>query len=200
MDNQSAVDIHVLQGERPMATDNRGLGNFQLRDIPPAQRGIPQIEVTFDIDANGIISVGATDKGTGKEQKIRIDSGNSLSESEIEKMKIDAEQNAKEDEEKMKKITTLNEADSTIFQTERQLKEFEEKLGDDDKEVLTTSLNKLKESHKNEDLNAITSDMEELNTKWQSISSKLYEQTQTDSPPPTGEDTETTDVEYEEVN
>ena len=200
VDNQPAVAIHVLQGERPMAQDNRTLGNFQLTNIPPAQRGIPQIEVTFDIDANGIIKVSATDKGTGKEQTIRIESGNSLSEEEINKMRMEAEKNSKEDTEKMEKIKKLNEADSMIFQTERQLKEFEEKLSEEDKETLTTSLDKLKDSHKNEDLDGITTDMNDLNSKWQSISSKLYEQTQDDSPPPTSEDPETTDVEYEEVN
>jgi molecular chaperone DnaK len=199
-DNQPAVDIHVLQGERPMAIHNRTLGNFQLTDIPPAQRGIPQIEVTFDIDANGIIKVSAKDKGTGKEQNIRIESGNTLSEEEINKMKMEAEKNSKEDTEKKEKVDKLNEGDSMIFQTERQIKEFEEKLSEEDKTILTTSLDKLKESHKNEDLEGITTNMDDLNSKWQSISSKLYEQTQNDSPPPTSEDPETTDVEYEEVS
>ena len=199
VDNQPAVDIHVLQGERPMAMDNRKLGNFQLTDIPPAQRGIPQIEVTFDIDANGIISVSAKDKGTNKEQKIRIESGNSLNEEEINKMKMEAEKNSKEDSEKLEKINKLNEADSMIFQTERQITEFDEKLNDDDKQLLQESVNKLRESHKNEDLDEIKVNMDDLNSKWQTISSKLYEQTEGDTTPPPEDDPETTDVEYEEV-
>ena len=135
-----------------------------------------------------------------KNKNIRIESGNTLSEEEINKMKMEAEKNSKEDTEKKEKVDKLNEADSMIFQTERQIKEFEEKLSEEDKNTLTTSLDKLKESHKNEDLEGITTNMDDLNSKWQSISSKLYEQTQNDSPPPTSEDPETTDVEYEEVN
>jgi len=200
MDNQSAVDIHVLQGERPMATDNRTLGNFQLTNIPPALRGIPQIEVTFDIDANGIINVNAKDKGTAKEQTIRIDSGNSLSEQEIEKMKREAEENAKNDAEKKEKIDKLNEADSTIFQTERQLKEFDEKLEEDDKSKIVDALAKLKESHQNEEMASISQHLEELNVVWQEVSTKLYQQTPDGETPPTENEPDTTDVEYEEVN
>ena len=147
-DNQPAVDIHVLQGERAMAIDNRTLGNFQLTNIPPAQRGIPQIEVSFDIDANGIIKVSAKDKGTNKEQNIRIESGNSLNKEEINKMKMEAEKNSKKDEDKKEKVEVLNNVDSMIFQTERQLKEFDEKLSEEDKNLLIEKLDKLKSSHK----------------------------------------------------
>ena len=124
VDNQPSVDIHVLQGERPMAGDNRTLGRFQLTDIPPSPRGIPQIEVTFDIDANGIIDVKAVDKGTSKQQNIKIESGSSLSDEEIERMRKEAEANADADNQKLEKIQKLNEADSLMFQTEKQIKEF----------------------------------------------------------------------------
>ena len=195
VDNQPSVDIHVLQGERPMSVDNRTLGRFQLTDIPPASRGIPQIEVTFDIDANGIINVSANDKGTGKSHNIIIESGSSLSDEEIEKMKMEAEENQAKDQEKKEKVEKLNEADAMIFQTEKQIKEFEEKLTDEDKDTLTESLNDLKESYKNEDLDSIDSNLEKLNKNWQSISSKLYEQSETEE----DKQEETTDVEYEEV-
>jgi molecular chaperone DnaK len=196
--NQSAVDIHVLQGERPMAADNRTLGNFQLNDIPPAPRGVPQIEVSFDIDANGIIKVNATDKGTGKEQNIRIESGNSLSEEEIKKMKMEAEKNSKEDKKKKEKIEKLNSVDSMIFQTDRQLIEFKDKLSEEDNNTITEVLKKLKLSHKNENIGEMDQYMEELNSVWQEISTKLYQQTENVSEK---EDTnKTMDVEYEEVN
>ena len=198
VDNQPSVDIHVLQGERPMATDNRSLGRFQLTDIPPSPRGIPQIEVTFDIDANGIISVNAKDKGTGKSQDIKIESGSTLSGEEIERMKMEAEQNQVKDQEKKERVEKLNEADTMIFQTEKQIKEFDEKLSDDDKDKLTQSLDKLKESHKSEDLELIEECLKNLNEEWQSISTKIYEQTEET---PTSDDNQekTTDVEYEEV-
>ena len=193
-DNQPAVDIHVLQGERPMVADNRTLGRFQLTDIPPAMRGVPQIEVSFDIDANGILNVSAKDKGTGKEQNIRIESGSSLSEEEIEKMKQEAELNAKADEEKKNKIDKLNEADSLIFQTEKQLKELDEKISDEDKETINKSLKDLKDSKEKEDLTKMKEDLEKLNSNWQEISTKIYQTEETDE-----SDNEATDVEFEEV-
>ena len=199
-DNQPAVDIHVLQGERSMAHDNRTLGNFQLTNIPPSPRGIPQIEVSFDIDANGIIKVSATDKGTGKEQNIRIESGNSLSEQEIKKMKMEAETNSKEDEEKKEKIEKLNMGDSMIFQTERQLKEFEEKLTEEDKSKINTVLDKLKSSHSEGNIKEMDQYMEELTSTWQEISTNLYQQTENPSPEEGEKVNETADVEYEEVN
>lgn len=198
-DNQPAVDIHVLQGERAMAIDNRTLGNFQLTNIPPAQRGIPQIEVSFDIDANGIIKVSAKDKGTNKEQNIRIESGNSLNKEEINKMKMEAEKNSKKDEEKKEKVEVLNNVDSMIFQTERQLKEFDEKLSEEDKNLLVEKLDKLKSSHKNENMKELTTDLKELESVWQQISTKLYEQTNETSEN-NEESPQTADVEYEEVN
>jgi len=195
-DNQPAVDIHVLQGERPMVADNRTLGRFQLTDIPPAMRGIPQIEVTFDIDSNGIINVSAKDKGTNKEQNIKIESGSSLSEEEIERMKQEAEMNMKADEEKRNKIDKINQADTLIFQTEKHLKELEEKLSDEDKEIIVESLNELKESKTKEDLKEIETNIEKLNSKWQEVSSKVY---QTDETSSDTQDNEATDVEFEEV-
>jgi molecular chaperone DnaK len=198
VDNQPSVDIHVLQGERPMALDNRSLGRFQLTDIPPSPRGIPQIEVTFDIDANGIISVSAKDKGTGKSQNIKIESGGSLSDEEIERMKMEAEENQAKDQEKKEKVEKLNEADAMIFQTEKQMKDFGEKLSEEDKDTLNGSLDKLKEAHKSEDLDSIEECLKTLNEEWQSISTKMYQQTEQPSEVTDNED-ETTDVEYEEV-
>ena len=198
-DNQPAVDIHVLQGERPMASDNRTLGRFQLTDIPPSPRGIPQIEVTFDIDANGIIDVKAKDKGTDKEQNIKIESGSSLSDEEIEKMRNEAELNAQSDKEKLEKIQKLNEADALMFQTEKQIKEFGEKLDENDKSSLEGVIKELREACEGEDLDKVNTLMETLNNTWQQISTKLYEQTNAEQP--TNEDTseEVTDVEFEEV-
>ena len=174
VDNQPAVDIHVLQGERPMAGDNRTLGRFQLTDIPPSQRGIPQIEVTFDIDANGIIDVKAVDKGTGKQQNIKIESGGSLSDVEIERMKKEAEANSEADAEKLEKVQKLNEADSLMFQTEKQISEFGDKLDDNDKSRLENTIKELKEVCKEEDMGGIEDLMEKLNSTWQEISTKLY--------------------------
>jgi len=198
VDNQPTVDIHVLQGERPMAADNRSLGRFQLTDIPPAPRGIPQVEVTFDIDANGIINVNAKDKGTGKSQNIKIESGTTLSDEEIERMKMEAEQNQAKDQEKKEKVEKLNEADTMIFQTEKQMKEYGDKLSEEDKNRLTQTLDKLKESHKSEDLESIEESLKNLNEEWQSISTKMYQQTEQPSEG-TDKEEETTDVEYEEV-
>ena len=198
-DNQPAVDIHVLQGERPMSSDNRTLGRFQLTDIPPAPRGIPQVEVTFDIDANGIINVSAKDKGTGKMQNIKIESGSSLSEDEIKKMKEDAEKFAKEDEAKKEKVEKLNKAESLIFQTEKQIKDFGEKLGDDDKLKLETAIKDLKEQIKSEDMEGIDDLTEKLNSVWQEISTKLYQESQKDTPETPEPNDATQDVNYEEV-
>ena len=198
VDNQPSVDIHVLQGERPMAADNRSLGRFQLTDIPPSPRGIPQIEVTFDIDANGIISVSAKDKGTGKSQNIKIESGGTLSDEEIERMKMEAEQNQAKDQEKKEKVEKLNEADTMIFQTEKQIKEFGDKLSEEDKNKLEGCLNDLRESHKNENIDLINTNLEKLNEEWQSISTKLYQETE-ESPKTEDNEEQATDVEYEEV-
>ena len=167
VDNQPAVDIHVLQGERPMATDNRTLGRFQLTDIPPSQRGIPQIEVTFDIDANGIIDVKALDKGTGKQQNIKIESGSSLSDDEINRMKKEAEANAESDTKKLEKIQKLNEADSLVFQTEKQITEFEDKLDETDKSRLENTIKELKDVCKEEDMEGVNDLTEKLNGIWQ---------------------------------
>ena len=199
VDNQPAVDIHVVQGERPMATDNRTLGRFQLTDIPPSPRGIPQVEVTFDIDANGIIDVKALDKGTGKQQNIKIESGSSLSEEEIDRMKKEAEINADEDNKKKEEVEKINEADATVFQTEKQLKEYDEKLDDDSKKDLTEILERLKKSMENKELPLIDEIMEEINNKWQEVSTQLYDDTVTEENTPPSEDSDTTDVEFEEV-
>ncbi len=198
--NQPAVDIHVVQGERPMATDNRTLGRFQLTDIPPAPRGIPQIEVTFDIDANGIINVTAKDKGTGRVQNIKIESGSSLSDEEIQRMKTEAEQNASEDAAKKEKVEKLNTADSTIFQTEKQIKEFGDKLDDVDKSRLENNIKELKEVIKEEDMEGVDELTDKLNSTWQEISTKLYQQTeQTENPQESPKEEDATYVEYEEV-
>ena len=198
-DNQPAVDIHVLQGERPMAQDNRTLGKFQLTDIPPAMRGTPQIEVTFDIDANGIINVSARDKGTGKSQNIKIESGSSLSEEEITKMKTEAEKFAKEDELKKEKVEKTNQAEGLIFQTEKQIKEFGDKLDDNDKSRLTNTIKELQEVIKEGDMEGVDELTEKLNGVWQEISTKIYQQTQEETPETTETNNETQDVKYEEV-
>ena len=200
VDNQPAVDIHVLQGERPMAPDNRTLGRFQLTDIPPSPRGIPQIEVTFDIDANGIIDVKAVDKGTGKQQNIKIESGSSLSDEEIERMKKEAEANAVEDAKKKEEVDKLNEADSMVFQTEKQLKEYEDKLEETSKTELTAIVTKLKKAIEEKDLSSIDSIMEEINNKWQEVSTQLYEKSEESNENVNStENSDTTDVEFEEV-
>ena len=175
-DNQTSVEIHILQGEREMATGNKSLGRFHLDGIPPAGRGIPQIEVTFDIDANGILNVSAIDKATNKEQSIRIESSSGLSEDEIEKMKRDAESHKKEDAEKKEKIETYNMADQTIHQTEKQLDELKEKLSKDDFEKVQSGLDNLKKSKETDDTDAIKASMESLNKTWQDISQSMYTQ------------------------
>lgn len=173
-DNQPGVQIHVLQGERSMSKDNKSLGIFNLDGIPPAPRGVPQIEVTFDIDANGILNVSAKDKGSGKEQKIKIEAGSGLSKEEIEKMKAEAKANEATDKQAREKIDKINQADSLIFQTEKQLKEFEEKIPADKKGAIETGLNKLKEAHKLQDIAAIDTAMAELNTAWTAASQDMY--------------------------
>ena len=175
-DNQTEVTIHVLQGERPMANQNKSIGQFNLTGIAPARRGVPQIEVTFDIDANGILKVSAKDKATGKEQAIRIEASSGLSKEEIEKMKAEAEANAEADKKEREKIDKLNQADSMIFQTENQLKELGDKLPADKKAPIEGALQKLKEAHKAQDLAAIDAAMAELNTAFQAASAEMYAQ------------------------
>ncbi len=205
-DNQPSVEIHVLQGERSMAKDNKTIGRFHLDGIPPAPRGVPQIEVTFDIDANGILNVSAKDKGTGKEQKIRIEASSGLSDAEIEKMKQEAEANEEEDNKVKERVDKINQADSTIFQTEKQLKEYGDKIPADKKEPIEKALADLKEAHKNEDIEAIDKSMEELNTVFQAASQEMYDASKQAEPEASQteegtEDTkdEVTDVDFEEV-
>lgn len=173
-DSQPSVEIHVLQGERPMAKDNRTIGRFHLDGIPPAPRGVPQIEVTFDIDANGILNVSAKDKGTGKEQKIRIEASSGLTEEEIKKMKEEAQANAESDKAEKERIEKINQADSLIFQTEKQLKEFGDKLSDGNKTAINGALEKLKEAHKSQDAAAIDGALAALNTAWEAASQEMY--------------------------
>jgi molecular chaperone DnaK len=173
-DNQPAVDIHVLQGERALAKDNRTIGRFQMADIPPAQRGVPQIEVTFDIDANGILNVSAKDKGTGKEQKIKIEASSGLSQDEINRMKSEAEANAASDKIEKEKIDKLNQADGLIFQTEKQLKEYGEKLSEGNKSAITAALETLKVAHLSKNIAGIDSAMEALNKAWEAASQEMY--------------------------
>lgn len=182
-DNQPGVQIHVIQGERSMAKDNKSLGIFNLDGIPPAPRGLPQIEVTFDIDANGILHVHAKDKGTGKEQKIRIEAGSGLSKDDIEKMKAEARANESTDKEAREKIEKINQADSLIFQTEKQLKEFGDKVPADKKAPIESALNKLKEAHKQQDVAAIDAATAEMNTAWTAASEEIYKATQGEGAP-----------------
>ena len=203
-DNQPAVDIHVLQGERPMAADNKSIGRFQLADIPPAPRGIPQIEVTFDIDANGILNVSAKDKATGKEQNIKIEASSGLSDEEIEKMKQEAEANADADGKAKETADKINGADGMIFQTEKQLKEFGEKLSDDKKAPIEEALTELKTAHESKDLDAIDTAMEKINTAWTAASEEMYKASQEEGAAAEGSQEQTatddvTDVEFEEV-
>ncbi|MFT7033625.1 MAG: molecular chaperone DnaK [Cyclobacteriaceae bacterium] len=212
-DNQPSVEIHVVQGERPMAAHNRTIGRFHLDGVPPAPRGIPQIEVTFDIDANGIINVSAKDKGTNKEQKIRIEASSGLTDEEIEKMKQEAEANADADKIEKEKIEKLNAADSMIFQTEKQLKEFGEKLSEGNKTGIEAALEGLKEAHKGGDLAAIDTAMEAMNKAWEGASQEMYAASQAAGADPgaaggagpeanAGEtaDADVSDVEFEEVD
>ena len=177
-DSQPGVQIHVLQGERPMASQNKSLGTFNLDGIPPAPRGVPQIEVTFDIDANGILNVSAKDKGTGKSHNIRIEAGSGLNKEEIEKMKNEAKANEATDKAEREKVDKMNQADSLIFQTEKQLKEYGEKISADKKAPIETALEKLKEAHKTQDVNKVDSAVTELNTAWTAASEEMYKATQ----------------------
>jgi molecular chaperone DnaK len=214
-DNQPSVEIHVLQGERPMANQNKSIGRFHLDGIPPSPRGVPQIEVTFDIDSNGILHVNAKDKATGKSQSIRIEASSGLSEDEIKKMKTDAEAHAEEDKKAKERIDKLNNADALIFQTEKQLKEYGDKIPADKKSEIETALEELKAAHKNQDVAAIDTAMEKMNTVWQAASQDMYKDTQAEgqNPPPAsesgnedgqtkskGNDDEVTDVDFEEVD
>jgi molecular chaperone DnaK len=176
-DNQTSVEIHVLQGERPMANQNKSIGRFHLDGIPPAMRGIPQVEVTFDIDANGILHVTAKDKATGKSQQIRIEASSGLSEAEIKRMRDEAQANADADKKMKEEIDKLNQADSLIFQTEKQLKEFGDKLPSDKKASIENAVESLKTAHKNRDLAAIDTAMANLNAIWQSASEEMYKNT-----------------------
>jgi molecular chaperone DnaK len=212
VDNQPSVEIHVLQGERSMAKDNKTIGRFHLDGIMPAPRGVPQIEVTFDIDANGILNVSAKDKATGKEQKIRIEASSGLSDDEIKRMKAEAEANAEADKKEKERIDKINQADSMIFQTEKNLKEYGDKLPADKKSAIETALNKLKDAHKAQDIAAIDAAMNEVNTAFQAASQEMYNaQAQAQQAQPNagqqqqannggkGGDSEVTDVDFEEV-
>ena len=212
-DNQPSVEIHVLQGERPMAKDNRPIGKFILDGIPPSPRGVPQIEVSFDIDANGILSVGAKDKGTGKEQSIRIEASTGLSKEEVERMKAEAAANSETDKLAREKVEKLNEADNLIFQTEKQIKEFGEKLPADKKPQLESALNTLKDAHKSQDVPSIDAAITSLNAIWQAATQEMYQGGQAGDPnagqdPNAGGQSgntsnnsgDVTDVEYEEIN
>ena len=173
-DNQPSVEIHVIQGERPMAADNKTIGRFHLDGLPPAQRGVPQIEVTFDIDANGIIKVSATDKATNKSQDIRIEASSGLTEEEIKKMKQEAEANAEADKAKKEEVEKLNEADAMIFQTEKQLAEFGDKLSDDKKAPITAALEELKAAYETKDLATISPALDKINEAWKVASEEMY--------------------------
>jgi len=203
-DNQPSVEIHVLQGNRPMAKDNKSLGRFHLDSLPPAPRGVPQIEVTFDIDANGILHVLAADKATGKKQSIRIEGSSSLDEKELEKMKAEAEANAESDRKEKENVDTLNQADSLIFQTEKQVKEFDDKLNESDKSELNSQVEQLKEKHKVKDYDGIKTQINELQSVWNKISTKLYQEQSNQEQPQNEGSTESKDevedVEFTEVD
>ena len=185
-DNQTAVTIHVLQGERPMASQNKSIGQFNLEGIAPARRGVPQIEVTFDIDANGILKVSAKDKATGKEQAIRIEASSGLSKEEIDRMKAEAEANADADKKEREKVDKLNQADSMIFQTEQQLQDLGDKIPADKKAPIESALSALKDAHKAQDLAAIDKAMAELNTAFQAASAQMYQQSGAQGQPGAG--------------
>ena len=212
-DNQPSVEIHVLQGERPLAKDNKTIGRFHLDGLPPAPRGVPQIEVSFDIDANGILKVSAKDKATGKEQSIRIEASSGLSDTDIKRMKDEAAANAEADKKEKERIDTINKADSMIFQTEKQLKEFGDKLPADKKQPIEAALQKLKDAHKAQDITAINSAIDELNNVFQAASQEMYNAQQQQGGAQHGaphadqqqqennggKDQEVTDVDFEEV-
>ena len=176
VDNQPTVEIHVIQGERAMAIDNKTIGRFHLDGLPPSMRGVPQIEVTFDIDANGIINVSALDKGTNKQQTIRIEASSGLSKEEIAKMKQDAELNSEQDKINRENVDTLNEADSTIFQTEKSIKDLDDKLSEEQKTEINELLTVLKVSYQNKDIEKIKEDVLNINTKFQTISGSIYDE------------------------
>ena len=211
-DNQPSVEIHILQGERPLAKDNRTIGRFHLDGIPPSPRGVPQIEVTFDIDANGILHVTAKDKATGKSQNIRIEASSGLSDADIKKMKAEAEANADSDRKAKEEVEKVNQADAMIFQTEKQLKDYGDKLSNDKKETIQKSLSDLKDAFKEKNAAAIDTSLAALNTAWQAASEEMYKATQTQgSQEPVsgstqdsgqgqqGADSNVTDVDFEEV-
>lgn len=206
-DNQPSVEIHVLQGERPMATDNKTIGRFHLDGIPPAQRGIPQIEVTFDIDANGIIKVSATDKGTGKSHDIRIEASSGLTQEEIDRMRKEAEANADADKATRERVEKLNEADGMIFQTEKQLAEFGDKLSGSNKENIESALNELKAAYESKDIATVQPALDKINEAWKNASEEMYkaqaegqggaQQAQPDNSQAEGDNVQ--DVDFEEV-
>jgi molecular chaperone DnaK len=208
-DNQPSVEIHILQGERPMAKDNRTIGRFHLDSIPPAPRGVPQIEVIFDIDANGILHVTAKDKATGKSQNIRIEASSGLNEQEIKRMKDEAEANAESDRKFKEEAEKVNQADSLIFQTEKQLGEFGDKIPAEKKTVIENALAQLKEAHKNRDISAIDTAFASLNAAWQAASQDMYNASQeagaqpgaeaNGNPQASTEGGNVTDVDFEEV-
>jgi molecular chaperone DnaK len=210
-DSQTSVEIHVLQGERPMASQNRTIGRFHLDGIPPAPRGIPQVEVTFDIDANGILNVSAHDKATGKTQNIRIEASSGLTDDEIKKMKMEAEANAESDRKAKEEVEKINAADAMIFQTEKQFKEYGDKIPTDKKAPIESALAELKEAHKSRSIPAIDAAMAKMNTAWQAASEDMYKASQntqqpadnTQQPnaeqPNTSNNSEVTDVDFEEV-
>lgn len=212
-DNQPSVEIHVLQGERPMAKDNKTIGRFHLDGIAPAPRGVPQIEVTFDIDANGILHVSAKDKGTGKEQKIRIEASSGLTEAEIQKMRDEAKANEAADKAERERVDKINAADAMIFQTEKNLKEYGDKISADKKAPIETALNNLKEAHKSQNLEAIDKATEEMNTAWHAASEEMAKAAQSGPQPGADQqgpgpganqnsgsgDQEVTDADFEEV-
>jgi molecular chaperone DnaK len=213
-DNQPSVEIHILQGERPMANQNKSIGRFHLDGIPPAPRGIPQIEVTFDIDSNGILNVSAKDKASGKSQSIRIEASSGLSDDEIKRMKAEAEANADADKKERERVDKLNAADALIFQTEKQLKEFGDKVPADKKSEIESALEKLRVAHKSQDITAVDAAMAQLNAVWQKASEEMYKNTGGAGPQPDpgaasggnagksnqpGND-EVTDVDFEEVD
>jgi molecular chaperone DnaK len=210
-DNQTSVEIHVLQGERPMANGNKSIGRFHLDGIPPSQRGVPQIEDTFDIDANGILNVSAKDKATGKTQQIRIEASSGLNEQEIKRMKDEAAANAEEDRKAKEVVNKLNAADSLIFQTEKQMKEYGDKIPAEKKEPIDSALKELKDAHQSKNIEMIDAAMEKMNTAWQAASQDMYNATQQQQGPtdqqnagpqpnenPGGNDN-VTDVDFEEV-
>ena len=196
-DNQPSVEIHVLQGERPMSRDNRSLGRFHLDGIMPAPRGVPQVEVTLDIDANGILSVSAKDKATGKENKIRIEGGSQLSKEEIQKMKDEAEANAESDKLEKELVDKVNMADNLIFQTEKQIKEFSDKLTEEDKTSINADLDEVRKAHSDKNVEKIDESVSKLNETWSKISTRLYQETPQE---PQSDNTDTGNGNVEDVN